>query len=45
MTWLFIMIYPFILCAIVALFRYIGLKKKIKAFYTISKGIQWIIML
>ena len=45
MTWLFIMIYPFILCAIVTLFRYIGLKKKIKAFYTISKGIQWIIML
>ena len=45
MTWLIIMIYPLFLCAFVALFRFIGLKYKIKGFFTISKGIHWIIML
>ena len=45
LTWVIIMIYPFFLCAFIALFRYIGLKCQIKIFYTISKGLQWIIML
>ena len=45
LTWLFIMVYPFFLCALIALFRNIGLKRQIKGFYTISKGLQWIIML
>ena len=45
LTWLIIMIYPFFLCAFIALFRYLGVKKEIKGFYTFSKGLQWIIML
>ena len=44
MTWLLIMLYPIPLCLVVALCRYIGIKKQIKGFYTFSKGMQWIIM-
>jgi hypothetical protein len=45
MTWLLIMIYPFPLCAIIALCRFLGLKYNSKPLFTISKGLQWIIML
>ena len=45
MTWLLIMLYPILLCGVVALCRYLGLKKQIKGLFTFSKGIQWIIML
>ena len=44
MTWLLIMLYPIPLCLVVALCRYIGIKKQIKGFYTFSNGMQWIIM-
>ena len=43
MTWLLIMLYPILLCLLVAIFRHIGLKKQIKGLFTFSKGIQWII--
>ena len=43
MTCLLIMLYPILLCLLVAIFRHIGLKKQIKGLFTFSKGIQWII--
>ena len=45
MTWLLIMLYPIPLCAFIALCRFLGLKYNLKTLYTISKGLQWIIML
>ena len=45
MTWLLIMLYPILFCLLVALCRYIGLRKQIKGLFTFSKGLQWIIFI
>ncbi len=44
-SFIIIMIYPFILCSIVAGLRHYGLKKSKKLFFNISKKIEWIILL
>ena len=45
MTWLLIMLYPILFCLLVALCRYISLRKQIKGLFTFSKGLQWIIFI
>jgi hypothetical protein len=44
-SFLIMMSYPFILCGIVAGLRHLGLKMNKKLFFTISKKLEWILLL
>ena len=44
-SFILIMLYPFVLCFIVTIFRYYGIKKNKKFYFNISKTLEWIMLI